>query len=1371
MTCGDLAYFKNLEDFYKRNKQIYAMTQRYYTKTKYGKKVTKRFTVEDIKMPARDMERLRSIVEKQTKSKLEADFIVNQFKRVNLTDAQSWRTLRSYRSAMDMAGRWESEDDAALERLENGTWEFSDFNRIWQTIKPFCYTMREVNSDVEAVGMLSVPTQFKNSEAILLALYDTISMGSLGKSATLKAVQRFMDKHDIDVLDFESAVKVGAKAKVNLSDKTLEKFVEDYNKKNSKQLDINDKETAISEYLESTLYPNGQEDANYVEYINTEDMGIQVQSSEHSLDHNDIIGSQFTKQILADLPEDFNVTLGGVNFNREETIELFQTLLSEKSIRGFNSIHNAIINKDGTVNYDSLGSLIKKEIDGNPRYSEEERKALTLITKPDGTKEFAIPLYDRVQSKRIQQLLFSIINKKTTRLTMRRASSIQASSWGVSDELNIRYKDENGNLSFSKSEWESNGRELSKEDKNRLNEYKKIYNSYEEYYDKVKADTVAYWECYLPAYSRDFLMPFIGKDGNLDITKMPESLKKAVGIRCPTEAKYSMQPLYIKGFLPVSMGSVVMLPAEITTAVGSDFDFDKMLIYLPEFKTTYNNEALTMAYLDENGNISDVENNTPKYKDWLSKNKYRFAKKVEKVEFDYTKPISEQSEEAINNAIIDIAFNILTNNKVSAEAINPGSTELATKSSRICYILKNLNNSLISSYFNSKDFSSRFKELLNMSKDELNEIYEVLNSKTNPLIMSTQVNMHDLFSSGNSMIAIAAVGSAQHAQGQLTNITVAPINILGHHIEKLDNIEAFDGTLESRNLSNLIDASVDNAKELVLSGLNINPKNGNLGIFLLRSGLSLTEMGIILGTKFINSKIANSEFGIPNELWNNTKPVESYTLTELAWVNFIQNHPTQLKSESDMVRFVSISKAFNNNLVNLTSISDDINTLARVSRGDGQSNSGGPTIGTLLYRRIMLNKAKDVLEYNGTVKEYGLLDFNFLLDGNYKGDILNTAKQKGIKNTYLNIVTKLGVIGPSTIIGKLFPELSEEMYEAITSKEWGLASLVDLENLPQSKAIKIIDKFIDEMYLYYLSSSNFYGNANTAEEKRNLTQQYIYEFPKYLKDMLDKYPELKDNSFIKGLKFKEANRFNPTPYVSYTTNGNLSQLQKIKIQHGWSMLVASENPEIQNLAFNLFRYSSLFGLTYTGPHHFSYLVSNYIRKYTPYYLDSLEKMKDISIPQSKIYINQFVRNHISELSHVISDSIIQSKDDSKIILTGDTSNKKVVSYIDNETKTVNYYIFNGVYNTGSGKVTYYIKTTRLGVDNSIKEYYYGEKDINSVLKTPVSNWEVVRANALDLSLNNTDMDESQMRDIISISIEDYSYTDYERDANGDEICL
>lgn len=33
-----------------------------------------------------------------------------------------------------------------------------------------------------------------------------------------------------------------------------------------------------------------------------------------------------------------------------------------------------------------------------------------------------------------------------------------------------------------------------------------------------------------------------------------------------------MVPLRIKGFLPVQNGSAIMLPAEITTLSGSDFD-------------------------------------------------------------------------------------------------------------------------------------------------------------------------------------------------------------------------------------------------------------------------------------------------------------------------------------------------------------------------------------------------------------------------------------------------------------------------------------------------------------------------------------------------------------------------------------------------------------------------------------------------------------------------------------------------------------------------------------------------------------------------------------------------------------------------------
>jgi hypothetical protein len=69
----------------------------------------------------------------------------------------------------------------------------------------------------------------------------------------------------------------------------------------------------------------------------------------------------------------------------------------------------------------------------------------------------------------------------------------------------------------------------------------------------------------------------MGKDGKLDINKLPDSLRRIIGYRTPTEDKYSMLNLYIKGFLPQQNGSAIMLPAEITTIAGSDFDKLTML--------------------------------------------------------------------------------------------------------------------------------------------------------------------------------------------------------------------------------------------------------------------------------------------------------------------------------------------------------------------------------------------------------------------------------------------------------------------------------------------------------------------------------------------------------------------------------------------------------------------------------------------------------------------------------------------------------------------------------------------------------------------------------------------------------------------------
>ena len=117
-----------------------------------------------------------------------------------------------------MAGRWNKKLERSYQRLKNGTFDFDDFNSIFNTIKPFCYSQRPVASQVvytnestnETVeyGNLKVPIQIKDSEVVLLAMYSTL-VSPLNKSERLVGLNKFMDDNDIDIVVFESGVKAG----------------------------------------------------------------------------------------------------------------------------------------------------------------------------------------------------------------------------------------------------------------------------------------------------------------------------------------------------------------------------------------------------------------------------------------------------------------------------------------------------------------------------------------------------------------------------------------------------------------------------------------------------------------------------------------------------------------------------------------------------------------------------------------------------------------------------------------------------------------------------------------------------------------------------------------------------------------------------------------------------------------------------------------------------------------------------------------------------------------------------------------------------------------------------------------------------------
>lgn len=516
MTTTDLAFYKDIEDFQKRYKEVHAPSLRLNTMAKFNGETIGRTwertiyladdeivssTIADIK------EVLDAKIAKGEMTAVERDYILSQFEGVNVADAQAYRSLSSYRAMMGMMGQWTDEMETAYKHLTdpNGEWTMEDFNIIWQTKKPYVYTQVNNDSGVDGHSGIKTPVQHKNSEFLLLALHEAIA-GPLGKSGKLKAINKFMEKNQIDVVQFESTTKVGKQGVINLNA-------------------VNDYESTMEVLGNATGIAHGMENPNVVHKVSYEDYGIQTATPEHAIDAVQLVGTQIRKLITADIADDAQITVGNRTMTKAEWLELYNKINTENILQAFKEIDEVFQDPK------EVERVLQEEIRGNQRYGIDMLRACTLNEKG----EFNIPLYDPVQSQRVQTLLNSIIKSRVTKQKIRGGALIQVSAYGVTDQLKIVYEGEGENK------------------------------------------RIKYLECFMPAYSREFYEPLMDESGRLDVRKLPKSLRNLIGYRVPTEDKYSMVPLYIKGFLPQQNGSAIMLPAEITTLSGSDFDKLSML--------------------------------------------------------------------------------------------------------------------------------------------------------------------------------------------------------------------------------------------------------------------------------------------------------------------------------------------------------------------------------------------------------------------------------------------------------------------------------------------------------------------------------------------------------------------------------------------------------------------------------------------------------------------------------------------------------------------------------------------------------------------------------------------------------------------------
>lgn len=1330
LTTTDLAFYKNVEDFQKRYKEVHAPALRMNTQATYkgeriGRDWERTIYLMDDEIVSSVLSDIETVLDERVKNgemtKADRDSIINKFKEVNVADAQAYRSLSSYRAILGMSGQWTDDMERAYNNFKNGTWNMADFNIIWQTKKPYVYTQVNSMSGVEGHTGIKTPVQHKNSEFLLLAMHELVA-GPLGRSSKLRAINEFMEENNIDVVQFESTVKVGKQGVINLNE-------------------VNDFEQ-VKKVLRDASMPSGVENPNVVHRVSYEDYGIQTATPEHAIDAVQLVGTQIRKLITADIAPDTIIEVDGKKMTKQEWINLYNAINTENILQAFTEVDEIFRDKK------EIERVLLEEIRGNQRYGIDMMRACTL----NKNGQFNIPLFDPVQSQRVQTLLNSVIKSRITKQKIRGGALIQVSDYGLTDELHVVFEGEGENK------------------------------------------RIKYLECYMPAYSRKFYEPLM-KEGTheLDITKLPEDLRKLIGYRVPTEDKYSMAPLYIKGFLPQQNGSAIMLPAEITTLSGSDFDVDKMYIMLPEFrvieydysraKRDFKGEqsimdALSSLFTGDNL-MQDLADAPVEFKEWFKENKenYRLARpRVKKVKYNFNKTPQENSLEARNNLMIDMMWGVLTNSDTASKILNPGGFDYQKKAARIVSILNSSYEADLRRELGITQ-GSIISKLMSMSSKELDSLAERTKRQLDPISPRTQVQLHQQNMTGAKLIGIYANHNANHALMQHTELGLDVENgsfvLNGKRLTSLHDITNKDKEFISKNNAGFLAASVDNVKDPVLASINQNTFTADASMLLSRLGYNPVEIGLLMAQPIVmditqayfrESREGKGKDTVIDEILIEYKK-KAAMMEEVTYDNYKKNdfliedlahniliakemagitsaHQT---SDYSKVEFYKKQVAVGFLFKRIMKTADSLGQLVQATRSDTQGGAAGPTIADT---KIKIQKVQDFLKDMAENDAFPLVGADVISDSiplDLSKDELRTYLLES-KLPFLQAFYTLGLKQTERMMGRYFPQFTQPFNEVVDV----LRSMTKTGRLNA----KTLNNIYNDLLAYIMSNTTFFGSEilasgdptieNKVISSPDRRRDFINNFPTYFKKVVADNEDIADLEFIKRLRVIRANDTNPVDTVVFKNVGQLSPTLRERYMRDWASLLYMSNPEAQKLALNLFRYSYYRNGFAFGPSTFIHLAPVAVRNAVPEYIETLRSLT-VSTDDYTNFVEQYIYNHLDNrqlVPEVTEDALTsfvgednEIKDEVTFVIDENANfgDKKIVRKRIDTPDGPLYEFFDFIARRNRGNYVYYRLTTDrvdesnvavyrriepLGFRNSFIEYEYGREasEMTSVIE-------------------------------------------------------
>lgn len=1251
LMTTDLAYYGNYTNFTKRALEFHSPTEKLNTLAKWNGEyalasedesgnVTVRperviYLTDEVKS-SNWMEDIEEIIDQKIAkgelTKYDKTVILKKWGDTNVTDAQAFRTLKSFRATQIAADMWSDDAETAYNNIRKNTWTAQDFVVLWNTRKPYLYT--QTNQSDRVGGIMRLAVQHKNSEMIMLtqAIFGSI----LHQSGKLKGLSEFMEDKNIDVAMFGTAVKVGGQSFIDLNG------IEDAEEVKSK--------------LQKEVYVEGTDTINpeVVHEYNWDDYGIQVATPEHGINAIQLVGTQIRRLVGTDMGADAVFKVGNKSLTRDQWRDYFNAINTANIREAFEKLDKEFRDPK------KISDLLISEIKSNSRYSNDLIEAVTL----NENGQFNIPILDPSQSQKIQELLNSIVKSRIVKQKINGGSLIQATAWALNEK-----------------------------DRPQI-----VWGI-----DKDGQKYIKYAEAYIACPDDRLYELLLEDDGSININKkdsngkpiVPEKYREAIGYRIPTEDKYSMIPIRVKGFLPRQVGSVIILPEEITTTTGSDFDVDKiyMMYHSLNFKNIYDIKAAWDDFYKSNPDIVEsiekskrenfkramdeaIEKNPEadldqydmdelfedfikpyKNYEWvggvkeafsarfnLVKDRYLSQKSVEVVTYndadidlsdsnenrkvDIYRQAKKNTKAQRDSMMIDLMWSVLTNSDTVGKMINPGNFDEQKRNARIVNLLDSLS-------LNEIDKLGGINKILNLSLKEANKMLEKYGRIVNPLTPDTWITYQQRNMSGAGLVPMAATQNASHALTQLTkNFGLKkPYRFIfnGKRLGSLNSVKSADGKFISRNVCSYLAAFVDNAKDPVAGDLNINNNTANLAFLLLRIGNSPITTSLILRQpammkvmRYVNSGRYSMSQAIEEAMEDYRKqrgdsPYSGKTIDFNFTDEWLAANIAAEKNSGDIhsIHIEEVDFAANQikvlvMLKGMNTAADALGDVVRRIRSDSQSGGVG---GSIAAGNDKIDGLMSILQKAATDANYPLQGLGFI------NEMFIDTSEDEIINSTLPIQTatfQWGLMATHDWYARLFPQVSEQFREVADLAK----AFTTYGNLDDTTINRVYSQYL--IYLMTGISNDFRGDAD-------IRNYYINEFPAEFNEFKSKNPYLIESvPLLRRLRVLFSNKYNGSPTIVFSNVGKVTDIQSEDYRSDFRNLLANKNT--RDMAAKLLKYAFYRGLGFS-PNGFSNLIPTQLKMCdVTDYVATLRGVLDMKTNDGDNlqFMYQYIRNNMED---------------------------------------------------------------------------------------------------------------------------------------------